>query len=57
MNLDFDKQELATLKLAVETKLAIAMNELVHTDAREYRAYVRDVVTSLERIQKKLAAA
>jgi len=55
MTLDFDKQELATLKLAVETKLAISMNELVHTDAREYREYVRGVVTSLERIQKKLA--
>jgi hypothetical protein len=57
MNLDLDREELATLKLAVDTKLAIAMNELVHTDAREYRQYVRDLVTSLERIQKKLQAA
>jgi hypothetical protein len=56
MKVDIDAQELATLRLSVDTKLAIAMNELVHTDARDYRAYLRDLVTSLEALQKKLKA-
>ncbi|HEY8078743.1 MAG TPA: hypothetical protein VIF62_31645 [Labilithrix sp.] len=56
MTLNIDKAELTTLAQAVETKLAIAMNELVHTDAREYREYVKDMVTRLEQLQKKLAA-
>ncbi len=54
MMLDLSKAELATLAQAVDTKLAIAMNELVHTDAREYREYLRDLVTRLETLQRKL---
>ncbi len=56
MTLDFSKAELAMLAQAVDTKLAIAMNELVHTDAREYREYVKDLVSRLESLQRKLEA-
>ena len=57
MMLDFSKAELAMLAQTVDTKLAIAMNELVHTDSREYREYVKDLVTKLEALQRKLEAA
>ena len=56
MTLDLSKAELTTLAQAVDTKLAIAMNELVHTDSRDYRAYVKDLVTRLEALQHKLEA-
>ncbi len=54
MTLDLTKEELVTLKQAVDTKLAIAMNELVHTDAREYRGYIKESLTVLEHLQGKL---
>ncbi len=54
MNLDLTAAEVATLKQAVDAKHASLMNELVHTDNREYRGYIKESLEMLERLQTKL---
>jgi len=56
MTLDFSKAELTMLMHAVNTKIVLIMNELVHTDDRSYREYLRQTLTTLEQCQKKLGA-
>jgi hypothetical protein len=54
MLVDFDKNELDSLMHAVDTKLVLMTNEIAHTDSHEYRAYLKQIVSGLEDVQKKL---
>lgn len=47
--------EALALKQAVDAKLAVLMNELVHSDSREYREYLKQSVGILEQLQARLA--
>ena len=57
MNIQLSADEVATLKQAVDAKHASLMNELVHTDNREYRGYIKESLDTLEHLQKKLNEA
>jgi hypothetical protein len=54
MNIELTSAEVATVKQALEAKHASLMNELVHTDSREYRGYLKDSLSAIETVQSKL---
>lgn len=56
MHIELTPDEVATLKQALENKHGSLMNELVHTDNREYRGYLKESLSAVESIQKKLGA-
>ena len=57
MKLELTDAETAFLKQVLDNKQTALLNELAHTDDREYRTYVKGQIATLELVQAKLNAS
>jgi hypothetical protein len=57
MRLELSESEQRDLARALDILVDETMNELVHTDDRSYRAWVRERVTTLQAIRGRLGSA
>lgn len=57
MKLDLTDAEGALLKQVLDNKLTALLGELAHTDDRDYRAYVKGAIATLELVQAKVDAS
>lgn len=55
--IDLTQAEAGELKQVLDNKLVALLNELAHTDDRDFRVSVRGSITTLEQVQAKLQEA
>ena len=57
MELKLTNGEARELRSALDRRLQELMNEIAHTEDREFRAALRDTYERLERLQRRLLSA
>lgn len=54
ITVDLTQTEFVVLKQILENKLTALVNEIAHTDSREYRQYLKETTATVESLQAKV---